>query len=178
MELETAINAWQVARAEANEDSSTLDLTAEGDFSVVSVANGWFKVPEIAGKSRVNGLQFIAYGGNAANDTFNYRILTAAIANGPAEPVEIGQGILGTQPVLIDPATGAEKSNRFWVDTFGTITNYWWIAGSGKVSNASNFIDGRRIDGLGSGWYKIEVTNADNTTGIEAGNIKWFWKFY
>lgn len=175
-EIYSVVGAWEVARAEADEDATTLDLTTEGDFSEVSIANGWFQIPAVSGRTRTNNVLIIASAGSAAAKTFDFRMLSAAAFNGPVEVVMTGQAETGTQPVVIDP-TSKQAVTRFWVDNFNTIVSRWWSSPRSKDGGNNNFIDGIRFDGMGSGWYKIEVTSADGSTGTEAGDVKFFWRF-
>ncbi len=182
--LDTIVSPYNVLRAEAIEDASTvaglIDLTTQGDFanrstelSPIDIITEGNKLP---GVTRKNKIQIIICGGDAANDTFDYGLYGWRHLNGPAEFMASGSGILGTQAVIIYPQGGAATS-KFWADKL-TVTSRW-LGGKVRSTDISgnNEVAKLFFDFYGYRYLAIGFADCDGTTGIQAGDLTAYWAF-
>ena len=189
--LTTLAHGLLIARNEADEDASLLDLTTEGDYASMPSVLGDTGVGVIdllkdkydgATEMIVNGIEFMFSGGSAANKTFGWRILAWKTAGGPARLLGVGTGILGTQAVVTYPLipTGGTTAatNKFWADTLVVTARNWpkGIESTDPVGN--NSVSSIWVDDAGYRFWKIEITNADGSTGTEAGNIAAWYGYW
>lgn len=188
MFLTTLSQKLRIARNEANEDTTLLDLTTLGNYAnrpVILGATG-IGVIDLLGEEvisatemKANGIEFFFCGGSAANKTFGYRILAWKPANGFARLAVVGTGILGTQAVIrypVVPGGGdGPATNKFWANTL-VITNENWPK-EVEATDSGNFesVASVWLDDCGYRFWKVEITDADNVTGTEAGNIAVYW---
>lgn len=172
---ETTHQSYVVLRAEADEDTA-IDLTSAGDFASKPSLAIWLK-PNEFGSGIENQLIITVIGGDAANDIFSWRLYAWRRANGPAELVAYGTGILGTQAVVKYPHSSATATNKFWADSFVIIAQYW-----PKTVTATpiggNSVGKLKLDGTGAEWWLLEITDADGATGIEAGDLTGYYSYY
>ncbi len=184
MFLTTLSQKLRIARNEANEDAVILDLTAKGDYANRPVILGDMGIGVIdllnektvsATEMEANGIEFFFAGGSAANKTFGYRILAWKPCNGFARLAVVGTGILGTQKVVKYPHNEAIATNKFWANTLA-ITNENWPK-EVEATDPGNFesVSSIWLDDAGYRFWKVEITDADGSTGDEAGNISVFW---
>ena len=195
----TYLDKLYVARLENHEDGSggtapaAIDLTAAGDFanlpantivldlSKYSVYATEQKDASIRPIHKANGIEFFFCGGSAANKTFGYKIIAWKNENGMARLLAVGTGILGTQAVVYyphDPTAAA--TNKFWADTLTvTSSNTNWLKPvKSSDTNGNNTAASVWTDDCGYRFWKIEITDADGSTGDEAGNISVYWGFF
>lgn len=181
--LGTISHNIEVARLEANEDASLLDLTTAGNFankpagaldlkqrSVFTANKQDVSVPAIL---IPNGIEFMFTGGSAAGKTFGWRIIAWRNENGPARLVAVGTGILGTQAVVVYPHNDDPATNKFWADTLVvTSSKVNWLKPFKSTDTAgNNTVASVWTDDAGYRYWHIEITDADGSTGDEAGNI-------
>lgn len=187
--LGTISHDLNVARLEGNEDASPLDLTTLGDFaskpagaldlqerSVFETDKRPIPVPAIL---QPNGVEFFFAGGSAAGKTFGWKIYAWRNENGMARHLATGTGILGTQAVVKYPHDAmATATNKFWADTLVvTMTNWLKPVKSGD-SLGNNTATSVWTDNTGYRYWHIVITDADGSTGTEAGNISVYWGYF
>jgi len=163
--------SWQLVRETATEDGADFDAVydlaaAEGDFaskdsSAVS-AGGPFRL-----KSQRSDLgqyltvgtkwQFIIAGGAADDDTFSVDIIGWSRDNGPQQKIAEGNGVIGTQDVVLYPDDGATATNVWWADTIAFDATTKWTTAAGGQNG---------ISVLNSGNNQIAVIEL-HTQGIE-----------
>lgn len=163
---------YYVLRAEAIEQTP-LDLATAGDF-----ANKPSSAKELKsnGTNTVsNGLEITILGGDAADETFSWRLLAWKNGNGPAKLVATGTGILGTQAVNIYPQ-GGTATNKFWADTL-VITAEYWGSDVNAPPAGGNSVAQIELDARGWKWWELEITNASGAAP-EANQITGFYTFF
>jgi len=185
--LSTTLAGYSLLRAEANENTTLINLTTGGDFAHKPAAakslkadigeHGTFITKAGIDTTTANGVQLIFCGGAAADKTFHYKIYAWKNANGPAEVVADGNGVLGTQAVVKYPDTAAAATSKFWADTL-TVTGYWLKTVTSTATTGSNGVAKLWFDMCGYEWLYVEITSADNTTGTEAGLISVYWSYF
>jgi len=193
----TYLDKLYVARLENHEDGSggtapaAVVLASAGDFANLpanTIVLDLFKYSVYATEQKnvpirpihkANGIEFFFCGGSAAGKTFGYRIISWKNENGMARLVAVGTGILGTQAVVYYPHDlTAAASNRFWADTL-TVTSTNWLKPIKSTDTAGqNTTASVWTDDCGYRYWKIEITNADGSTGTEAGNIAVYWSLF
>lgn len=182
--LTTLSHKLRIARNEANEDAALLDLTSEGNYAgkpSVLGATGIGIVDLLADKFAgetemdVNGIEFMFCGGSAAGKTFGWRLLAWRNSNGPARLLAVGTGELGTQAVVAYPHNGATATNKFWADNLVITYENWPKDLEATDTGNSNSVASVWMDDCGYRYWKVEITDADGSTGTEAGNIAAYW---
>lgn len=179
MFLTTLSQKLRIARNEANEDTTLLDLTTLGDYAnmpTVLGATGIGVIDLIPDKHEsitimeANGIEFSFCGGIAAGKTFGWRILSWRVG-GPAQLSAVGTGELGTQAVVTYPHDpDAIATNKFWADNLVVIWYNWPKRIKSSDIGNSNSQASVWFDNCGRRFFKIEVTDADGT-GAKASNI-------
>jgi hypothetical protein len=87
------------------------------------------------------------------------------------ELVAYGTGTLGTQAVVKYPHNGETATDRYWADTF-VITKDAWLSTTSAIDNGGdNRVAKLKFAANGYKYFYCEITDADNSTGTEAGNI-------
>lgn len=163
-------------RAEADENSSTIDLTSAGDFAQKPSAA--IRLPANGDSGYANAVQLIFCGGSAADKTFSYKLYGWRNGNGPAEMLATGTGTLGTQAVVKYPHNSNTATNKFWADTLaisdqGAVKTFY-------VSDASGANRVAKLYGdiCGYEWLYCEITGADGATGNEAGDVSVYFSYF
>ena len=162
--------SYALLRAPADEDASTIDLTTGGLFadkpaSAVQVGT----LTAAAGDNAA--VQVIFCGGDAENDTFSWRIYGWRYGNGPAEYVASGTGILGTQAAGTGPESAVVAADTYWADTLTITGGQHWMTAVETKDSGNNRIAKLVFDFFGYDWLYCEISSADGSTGIEAGDI-------
>lgn len=189
--LGTISHALNVARLEGNEDASPLNLTTSGDFankpagaldlkelSVFETDKQTILGPAIL---KPNGVEFLFAGGSAAGKTFGWNLFAWRNDNGMARQLAQGTGELGTQAVIKFPHDSVSPvSNRFWADKLiVTSSTLNWLKPIKSTDTAgNNTVASIWTDNTGYRYWHIEITNADGSTGTEAGDISVFWGYF
>lgn len=168
-------SSFILLRAEGDEDSSTIDLTSEGNFA--QKPSGAIELKSVDSLSSPDmKIGIIAYAGAAADKTFTVDIFSWRASNGIAQQVCSIAYITGTQAVVVYPQGGTATS-KFWADT-ATVTSYH----STGVSESSNDGNDRVVeiiwDEIGGRWIYAQVRNADGTTGAEAGDVAVYYFYF
>lgn len=165
----------RLLRAEANENTSSIDLTSEGDFASKSSAAVRFGTRDDGTGYGDNIIELIFCGGDTADDTFTYRVYVWRRRNGPARMVATGTGTLGTQAVVVYPQGGTATS-KFWADTL-SVTHRWNATVTSSDTEGNNEIASLAFDKTGYEWIYCEITNADGT-GTEAESISVYYSYF
>jgi len=161
---------YQVLRAESDEDASTVTLASAGDYANKPAAAIRI-APGPAGDGHGSEIELIFCGGDAANDTFSWRIYAWRRGNGPAAYVASGTGVLGTQAVVKYVDTASAATSKFWADTLAITGGQHWLTAVEVKDSGNNRVAKLVFDFFGYDWLYCEITSADGTTGIEAGDI-------
>lgn len=123
--LDTHHSSWHLIRALAAEDeadfATALALaTNEGNYanklSDAFCIRTFGAVGGSEGYSAGGAWMFAFCGTDAANDTFSFNLVGWAKMNGMAQIICEGNGILGTQDVVVYP-NGDTATSGFWADT-------------------------------------------------------------
>ena len=185
--LTTLSHKLRIARNEADEDAALLDLTSAGDhpnMPEIIGATGVGVVDILSEKvvstteTEVGALHFLFSGGSAAGKTFGFRLLTWGNSNYPAKLTAVGTGILGTQAVVTYPHNGSVATSKFWADTLVlTWTNWFKGMKSTDITGHNTYAD-VWFDAAGFRYWKIEITDADGTTGTEAGGVACYYGYW
>jgi len=190
--LTTIAHKYYVARAEADENGATgapaaIVLATESNFAnmpatVLDLAKKDVLTPQdtpIFAELKANGVAFCFSGGSAADKTFTYDIYAWANENGPATHLVNGTGTLGTQQVVVYPHNGvATGGGIYWADTLSIS----WEACLKEVESTDttghNSIAHIWFDATGLRYFFIEISDADGSTGTEAGDIACYYRYF
>ena len=175
--LDTKRVSYQVLRAEANEDSTVLDLTTKGNFANMPASAVEMETDYSGEGSGANIMEVVFCGGSADGKTFTYKIYAWRSANGMARMVATGAVTLGTQAVIVYPQGGAATS-KFWGDTITITTSKWIKTVSTSDGSGNNNVASLSFDTCGYKYFYCEITNADGSTGTEAGNVTAYYSFF
>lgn len=189
MFLTTLSDNLRIARNEADEDGTLLDLTTKGDYAnrpdvlgdsgigVIDLHRPDGTEEDITGQMRANGIEFMFTGGSAAGKTFGYRILSWRI-KGPARLAVVGTVELGTQAVVKYPHNGETATNKFWGDNITVTYENWIKEVEATDTGLSNSVASVWLDDAGYRFWKVEITDADGSSGTEAGDVAvWYGIF-
>ncbi len=190
--LTTLSHRLFVVRNEANENGASgapaiFVLATEGDFAQKpSTAldlqkKDLFSPRDVApiAETLQNGLAFSFMGSSAANKTFTYDIFTWGNENSPARHIVNGTGILGTQQVIIYPHNNiATTTDRFWADTLAISWENWPKEVESTDTDGHNTVAEVWLDGTGSRYWFVQISDADGSTGTEAGDISVFYRYF
>ena len=181
-----------VARNEADENGATgapdaIVLATESDFAqkpatALDLAKKDLFLPkdgQVFGELEQNGLAFSFSGSGAAGKTFTYDIYAWATENGPAKHIINGTGILGTQQVVVYPHNGvATSAIRYWADTLVvTWENHLKEVESTDITG-HDAISEVWFDGTGLRHIFIQISDADGSSGTEAGDIACYYRYF
>ena len=186
MFLTTLTNKLRIARNEANEDTTLLNLATSGDYGnmpalIGDTGIGVFSLLREEHESEIlmtaNGVELFFCAGPVAGATFAWRLLSWRV-QGPAQLMAIGTGELGEQAVIRyphDPDTPVV--DRFWADHL-TVTWYNWPKRV-KATDAGNSNSAAAIwwDSCGRPFYKVEIEDADGLWKVsgECGDVAAYW---
>lgn len=192
MILNTLTHRLFVARNEADENGAAgapdiFVLATEGNFAQMpSTALDLQKldlfsprqVKQIA-EMQQNGIAFSFMGSSAAAKTFTYDIFTWGNENSPARHAVNGTGILGTQQVIVYPHNNeATVTDRFWADTLAVTWENWPKNVEATDEVGHNTVSEVWMDDTGSRYWFIQISDADGSTGTEAGDISVFYRYF
>jgi len=178
-QLDTPQFQWDVVRAEASEDGSSLtavlDLTTSGNFANMSATAYEYKSDESGNNSKANNVPFIFAGGDTAGDTFNMVGYAYRAGNGPAQRICTLACTLGTQAVVVYPQGGTATS-KFYAHKI-VVTSSWGSSVVSSDTTGNNNIAEVSLDLRGVKFVKWYAYNADGS-GTEAELITvWGSKF-
>ena len=182
MFLTTLSQKLRIARNEANEDTTLLDLVTLGDYANrpavlgdtgVGVIDLLGEEVQSATEMKANGIEFMFCGGDATGKIFGWRLLAWRVS-GPARLVAIGTGELGTQGVTTYPHNGATALGKWWADNLVITWENWPKELEATDTGNSNSVASIWLDDAGYRFWKIEITDASGI-GAEASNIAVYW---
>lgn len=134
--------------------------------------------PSVIAESDINGVIFSFTGGSAADKTFTYDIFTWANENGPAKHSVSGVGTLGTQQVVKYPHNNQPATDKFWADTL----TFTWTNHPKEMESTDegghNSVAELWFDTSGVRYIMIQISDADGTTGTEAGDIACYYRYW
>jgi hypothetical protein len=165
---------YAVLRAEANENTTLIDLTTGG-----SDANRPATAISLPTDSIENiDTMYVSFcGGTAADKTFSWKIYAWRGSRGMCELVAYGTGTLGTQAVVKYPHNSATATSKFWADTL-TITKDAWLSTTSAIDNGGdNRVAKLKFAANGFKYFYCEITSADNSSGTEAGNVTVYYAY-
>ncbi len=192
MILTTLSHRLFVARNEADENGATgapdiFVLATEGNFAqkpatALDLMKLDLFLPRASvpfGEIKQNGVAFSFMGSSAANKTFTYDIFTWGNENHPAKQVVNGTGLLGTQQVIIYPHNNvATTTDRFWADTLVVNWENTLKEVESTDTTGHNTIAEVWMDDVGARYWFIQISDADGSTGTEAGDISVFYRYF
>ncbi len=192
MLLTTLTHRLFVARNEADENGvagapAIFVLATEGNFAQMpSTALDLQKVDLFSPREvkhlaemKQNGVAFSFMGSSAAAKTFTYDIFTWGNENSPARHAVSGTGILGTQQVIVYPHNNdATVTDRFWADTLTVTWENWPKEVESTDEVGHNAVAEVWMDDTGSRYWFIQISDADGSTGTEAGDISVFYRYF
>ena len=190
--LTTRSTRLYVARNEADENGAAgapviFAIETESDFAqmpatALDLAKKDLFLPkagQVFAELEQNGLAFSFSGSSAAGKTFTYDIYAWANENGPAKHIINGTGILGTQQVVKYPHNGeAPDTTRYWADTLAVTWENHLKEVESTDTTGHNTISEVWFDGTGLRYIFIQISDADGSTGTEAGDIACFYRYF
>ncbi len=159
----------------ANKPTGTIDALDPGRLDpTIDVA----KNVSVIANSKVNGIAFSFTGGSAAGKTFGVDFFTWANENGGAKHTVNMTAELGTQKVVVYPHNGVAAPDRFWADKMVIV----WENHVKEVESTDTV--GR--NSIGEIWFDLsglryvfpQITNADGSTGTEAGDVAVWFRYF
>ena len=121
--------------------------------------------------------KFIICGGAANDDKFSFTVVGWSRTNGPLQVLVHGDGIIGTQDVVLYPDDSATATNAWWVDTINLdATDKWRIIN--VYNSGNNEICELVIDLAGIEWVQFVVYDADDEAEGEADPITVYGRPY
>ena len=175
--LDTKHQSYLLLRAEADENASALDLTSEGDFASMPSSAVPLRTKGDGTGHGGNAIEIVFCGGSAAGKTFTYKIYAWRRYNGMARMLATGTGTLGTQAVVLYPDSASTATSKYWADTL-TVTYRWLSIVSSSDAVGNNETASLQCDFSGYEWIYVEITNADGSTGDEAGDITAYYAYW
>lgn len=190
--LTTIAVPLHVARNEADENGASgapaiFVIATEGDFAQKPVTaldlakKDLFdpKIDQPLGELEQNGLAFSFTGGSAADKTFTADFYTWANQNGPAKHTINMTAELGTQQVVFYPHNPtAAATDKFWADkmTLNWENHLKEVEVTDPVGR--NSVGEVWFDITGLRYVFIQISDADGSTGTEAGDIAVFYRWF
>jgi hypothetical protein len=182
--LDTYHSRWHLVKAVAAEDAAdfatTIDLAgAEGDFAH-KTANAFRIASFQSGYGRHEGYSpgskwmFAFCGTDAADETFSFNLVGWAKANGMAQVICEGNGVLGTQDVVIYPG-GGTATNAYWADTIELDETTKWPSVA-VYNSADNEVAIIVVETTGLEW--IDFVTYDVGGGAEAASLGVYGRRY
>ena len=192
MNLTTIAHRIYLARLEADENGVSgapdiFNIATEGNFAQKPSTALDLQAIDLFSPKNVkllplliqNGIAFSFSGGSAANKTFTYDIFAWSNENGPAHHLINGTGILGTQQVVKYPHNKDTATSKFWADTIVvTWDNVLKGVESTEESTGRNSIAEVWFDASGFRYFFPQISDADGSTGTEAGDIAVWYRYF
>jgi len=163
-------------RAEADENATALNLTTKGDFANKPASAVQLRArPDGLGHGG-NGIE-VVFCGKYATRTFTYKLYAWRRGNGMARMIATGVGTLGTQGVIKYPHDSSSASTMYWADTL-TVTERWVAPVDSSDTVGNNEVASIQFDFTGYEWLYCEITDADDVTGNEAGDVSAYYAYF
>ena len=196
MKLTTLTHKVFVARAEADENGAGgapaifVNATA-GNFAgkpigSVDVLDPAFLDPttevaksvSVIAESKVGGIAFSFAGGSAAGKTFTADFFTWSNENGPAKHTVNMTAELGTQQVVTYPHNGVAATNKFWADKMTLNWENHLKEVEATDTEGHNSVGEIWFDMTGLRYVFVQISDADGSTGTEAGDVSCFFRYF
>lgn len=173
--VDTYHNGWNLVRDTAAEDGATfaaaLDLAgSEGDFANKPSGAFYIRPTGRPGQetSPGGGWIFAIAGTDAADETFSFTLVGWARLNGMAQVLVHGDGVLGTQDVVLYPHDGSTATNGFWADTINLDATTSWPS-INSYNSGNDEVGIIAVDLTGLEWIQFFIYDAAGSA--EAVNI-------
>lgn len=172
--LDTYHSSLHLIRETATEDAATfagaLDLAgSEGDFDgkdTATVLNGGaFQIRSFnvgvgnEGSSPGGAWMFAFAGTDTIDDTFSFTMVAWARLNGMAQVMAHGDGLLGSQDVVLYPDDRATATSAFWADTVNVDALTSWPE-IGTYNSGNNEVGLIVADMTGVQWVQFFIYDA------------------
>lgn len=190
--LDTYHAGWKLIRETATEDGATFaavyDLAgAEGNFASKDSSSvedgGPYRIRSVAGTGDGNEFQtvgaaweFVISGGVEDNDTFSFNLIGWSRINGMLQVICEGNGIIGTQDVVLYPDDGATATSIWWADTITLDETTKWNTVE-VLNSGDNEVAVIHVDTAGLEWVQFVIYDAGGT-GTESNNLTVFGRPY
>lgn len=169
-------------RAEANENTTLIDLSVDGGTSKPTNA---VRLPHTGKDMPVNALVFYFCGGPTYNKTFGFK-LWGWKPQGMAELICEGVGTIGTQAVVKYPDTDIDAPNRFWAKDLHIsseilqyhVSDCFYEDCSEQSKDACAHCAKLYGDNAGYEWIYCEIIDADGISEGEAGWISVYYSYF
>jgi len=181
--------AWKLVRDTATEDGANLAAvyalaTGEGNWAsrdttaVFRLFDGPSEPTGPASTPDSPGVvwKFVICGGLADDDTFSFDVLGWAQGNGMAQVIATGDGVIGTQDVVLYPDDSAAATDIWWADTINLDATTTW-PGVSVYNSGNNTVGMLLIDTTGLEFIQFVIYDAGGT-GTEANNLTIFGRPY
>ena len=184
--VDTYHTRWQLVKTVAAEDgadfAATLDL-AGGEGGFANKTSGAFQIrSRSAISSRSEGYSFGGAwifsfcGVGVENDTFSFNLVGWAKTNGMAQVIAEGDGVLGTQDVVIYPS-GAAVTDGFWVDTINLDETTKWPSVA-VYNSGDDEVALLVVDMTGLEWVDFITYDALSSQAGEANSVGVYGRGY
>ncbi len=153
-----ATNDWDNKPAEPAlfpQNDSTDDTNVFNCVPAVAV-----NVPKMTG-GRLRMVEIIGYGTNAADENCAWILYAYRGRYSPAIRIAAGTAILGTYPCSTDPVSNEAITTGFYVDTWGTTSDYWDDVT--ELDNADNTCSRMIFDLRGYAYMYLELLPTSGT---------------
>ncbi len=184
--VDTYHSEWKLIRDTAAEDAidfaTALALaTGEGDFAHMTASR--FLIPHRdeqmgnEGYSPGGAWKFVFCGTDTVDHTFSFTLVGWAKENGMAQVICEGDGVLGSQDVVLYPDDGATATSAFWADTISLDETTKWpsVAVYNSGANEVAFV---LVDMTGLEYVYPYIYDAESTTGDHAHTITVYGRRY
>lgn len=184
--LDTYHSRWHVIRASAAEDAADFATaialaTNKGDFA--NKPSGAFQIKSRAAiSSRSEGYSlggawvFTICGVGQDDDDFSFNLVGWAKTNGMAQIICEGDGILGTQDVVIYPS-GSAVTDGLWADTINLDETTKWPAVA-VYNSGDNEVACLIVDTTGLEWIQFVVYDSLGAQAGEANSTTVYGRHY
>lgn len=182
-------SSWHLVRETANEDGNSFAAVyalagIESNFAnkdSSSVLNGGpFRIPSVGGTGPHEGwsagqtweLMFCGENRNNVDDTFSFNVIGWSKLNGPLQNICEGDGVLGTQSVVVFPDGGDAlgpliSATAVTFDLAGGAEDKYFSQtdiGDGVVAGMQAYVTGTNIT---TGFYQVTVVTDDDNIKID-----------
>ncbi|MHC4739777.1 MAG: hypothetical protein ACYS9Y_12805 [Planctomycetota bacterium] len=190
-------SGWKLIRETATEDGATFaavyNLASDGgnfaNKDSSTVANGGpYQIRSHQGRGteyESSGTRwvFAICGGAAINDTFSFNVVGWARINGMAQVICEGDGVIGTQDVVLYPDDSATATSVWWADTITLDETTKWTSSANEgtlavLNSGGNEVALLVIDLAGIEWIQFVFYDADDAVGGEADPITVYGRPY
>lgn len=196
--LDTYHSGWHLVRETATEDGANFaavyNLASDGgdyaskDSSTV-LNGGPFHIPTTRstnfglGHSPGAKWMFVISGGPTEDDTFSFNVVGWAKDNGMLQVICEGNGVLGTQDVVLYPDDSAAATSIWWVDTITLDETTKWPKQQGNLVGVDVYNSGDNevailvVETMGLEWVQFVIYDAGGG-GTEMTNLTVFGRRY